>query len=261
MTLAGERPSLPAAPMPSYAPGDAFLFTSDRWKRVLDVRGDIVVWAGRDGERVERTRNFVVSSGRWRAAPSLQADWVGGPDNLWPLRVGASARFIEIDEGAEHEWQCRVTGTLRAEVPAGAFDVFRVRCLSGVGPETLYEQVWYFAPEIGHYVFHLARRNGRTLWRNELVAHVPDLSRFDPRAQAAVNRTFQDALEKNLSGREQVSLPAGDAPNAAVTPLATFRNGEGRYCRTYCLALIEGSDEHRYPGMACRSRQGVWLIP
>ncbi len=261
VTLGDEGPNLPAAALPVYEPGDAFLFTSDRWKQVLDVRGETVVWAGRDGGRVERTRNFVVTSGRWRAAPSLQAGWVGGPDTLWPLRVGASAKFIEMNEDGEREWQCRVTGTRRAEVPAGAYDVFRVRCLSGVRPETVYEQVWYFAPEIGHYVFHLARRDGRTLWRDELVAHVPDLSRFDSRARSAVNGTFQDALEKNVSGREKVTMLAGGAPNVAVTPLATFRNDEGRYCRTYRLALTDGSDEHRYPGMACRSRQGVWRIP
>ncbi len=92
MTLGDEGPNLPAAALPVYEPGDAFLFTSDRWKQVLDVRGETVVWAGRDGGRVERTRNFVVTSGRWRAAPSLQAGWVGGPDTLWPLRVGASAK-------------------------------------------------------------------------------------------------------------------------------------------------------------------------
>ena len=247
--------------MPAYEPGDAFLFTSDRWKKVLDVRGDTVVWAGRDGEPVERSRNFVVTSGRWRAAPSLQAGWVGGPDTLWPLRVGAKATFVEIDEGGERAWRCRVTGTLRAEVPAGTYDVFRVRCLSGVRPETVYEQVWYFAPEIGHTVFHLARRDGRTLWRDELVAHVPDLSRFDPRARAAVNRTFQDALERNLSGREKPVVLAEGAPNASVTPLATFRTGEGRFCRTYRLAFDDGPREHRYPGMACRSRQGVWRLP
>lgn len=247
--------------MPNYAAGDAFLFTSGRWEKVLDVRGDTVIWAGRDGGRIERTRNFVATTGRWRAASSLQAGWIGGPDTLWPLRVGASADFIEIGDDDEREWRCRVTGTFRTEVPAGAFDVFRVRCLSGARPETVHERVWYFAPEIGHSVFHLVRRDGRAVLRDELVAHVPDLSRFDSRARAAVNRTFQDALEQNLSGREKVSLPAGGAPNAAVTPLATFRNGEGRFCRTYRLALNAGSDEHRYPGMACRSRQGVWLIP
>ena len=142
-----------------------------------------------------------------------------------------------------------MTGTLRAEVPAGKFDVFRVRCLSGVRPETVYERVWYFAPEIGHTVFHFTRRDGKTLWRTELVAHVPDLERFDARARAAVNRTFQDALEKNLSGREKVAMLTGGAPNAAVTPLATFRNGDGWFCRTYRLALDDGPQEHRYPGM------------
>jgi hypothetical protein len=247
--------------LPTYAAGDSFLFTKGRWEQVLAVGDGKVVWAGPGDTRIERTPNFILTTARWRSVPSRQAAKVGGPDSLWPLRVGATAEFFEIDEDGERRWKCKVTGTREAEIPAGTFDVFRVRCTSGTKPGPVYERVWYFAPEVGHYVVYLFKRDGRVRLRSELLAEVPDLSRLDAATQAAVNEGFQEALEQNVSGRESLVTRNGVGPIAAVVPLATFRGGDRAFCRTYRLAMLEASRERTYSGFACRTADGLWRIP
>lgn len=260
VTMRASTPVLAPAPLPTYTVGDSFRFTRGRSEAVAEVGADTVVWANRAGDRMTRNRNFIVTGPEWRAVPGYRASDRRGPDALWPLQVGKSARFVTVSGAGNQTWRCSVTGTRQASVPAGTFDVFRVRCVSGARPGPVYEHVWYYAPDVGHYVVYVFKRDGRVRERSDLIAKNPDFAALGEPGRATVDRVFQTALESSLSGvAVGESLNGGGA--VSVMPSGTFRDAKSGFCRTYRLTLGIAGNTRAFPGIACRGEDGIWREP
>ncbi|MCG8508771.1 MAG: hypothetical protein MI741_06035 [Rhodospirillales bacterium] len=146
-------------------------------------------------------------------------------------------------------------------VPAGRFDIYRVRCKSGSRPEPVHQRIWYYAPDLGHYVLYIYKRDRKTRRRHELIAVLPPFADHSTEMRDAVRRIFQESLENSPSGTPVVSEIDGDSASVAVFPTMTFRNEKGEFCRNYVQVFAFAKGSSRFPGLACREEDGVWRIP
>jgi len=154
-----------AAPLPSYAAGDAFVYSDGRVEQVRSIDGDVISWAGLQGDPYQRPRNFVLPVLGWRFNQGEGRRSVSGhPETLWPLAPGKAARFSVITEfrrtpQAAWErnlalWTCKVGARHDVQVPAGRFPVMTIDCdRFSSWNMRLQERVSSdYAPDVGHYV-------------------------------------------------------------------------------------------------------------
>ena len=93
-------------------------------------------------------------------------------------------------------------------------------------------------------------------WRQDAVkAEAAAVQAADREAMAAA---LSEALEKRLSGVAVDWHNQASGSSGAVTPVRTFRNADGRWCREYLEeATIAGSLDSRR-AIACRESDGQW---
>jgi surface antigen len=73
-----------------------------------------------------------------------------------------------------------------------------------------------------------------------------------------IERTVSDALENQLSGTP-VSLDARTPGSTfTVTPLRTYQDDAGRYCREYRQELVSGGAREVSYGLSCRTGESRW---
>jgi len=161
---AGANPSQ-GAELPTYAVGDAFVYSDGRVEQVSRIDGDMISWQGLQGGAYQRNRNFVTPPSSWRMAqgegrrrPSQRAS------GLWPLTPGRSVRFNVINETRRADdrpweralslWTCKVGPRHDTTTPAGSFQVLTIGCqlYSPVNMRLLESVAWDYAPDVGHYV-------------------------------------------------------------------------------------------------------------
>src|SRR3546814_15041212 len=74
--------------------------------------------------------------------------------------------------------------------------------------------------------------------------------------QAALNA----ALERNSNGEAGRWASANGQAHGTITPLMTFVNGEGSFCREVEQEFtVDGHDRTIY-GLGCRGRAGEWQV-
>lgn len=156
-TVAATDERALAGSPPVYAVGDRYSFDNPpvNWE-VVAISGDIVEWVSDAGERQTTSTNPLMPALAWEsgtrgAGRRLISDERG---SLFPLAKGRSMTFkstVSTDQPPyawEFDWSCAVTDEIAIEVPAGAFNTFRVAC----GRQRADELIFYYAPLIGHYV-------------------------------------------------------------------------------------------------------------
>ncbi|HEX8258022.1 MAG TPA: hypothetical protein VF589_10340 [Allosphingosinicella sp.] len=152
-----------AAQLPSYEPGDAFVFNDGRVERVRGVSGERVTWSGIGRTTYERSANPIVPILAWKVAGVGGRRDVGeAARRLWPLAPGKTARFpavtiVDGKGGARRSaafWKCGVGRPAPVAVPAGTFEAWPIQCERySASTMRLVERVqWDWAPELGHYV-------------------------------------------------------------------------------------------------------------
>ena len=123
-------------------------------------------------------------------------------------------------------------------------------------------KVWYYAPQIGHYVLvtreYLYDKPSR---RKELLAVLPPQKILPARARKKMERSFQKAMEHKLSGRIASWATASAAASGSTTPYGTFKLEDGTFCRRYVQDLKVSGEQQTYYGLACRDAEGRWSIP
>lgn len=209
MTLAGllcltAASAEPEVALPTYAVGDAFVFSNGRVEQVRAVNGETIAWAGLTGDSYERSANFIVPIGHWNfAGGSGTRTTYDHPDALWPLRAGRRARFRVVTETTQTHgksgrssglWTCGV-GVLRTvSVKAGVFEALPVTCdRYSVNSMRLVErQTWDYAPDVNHYV----RRNWIDYYSGdveniELVAALHGTAASSERLRALVRQAIE----------------------------------------------------------------------
>jgi hypothetical protein len=166
---AAAIPAAPLIPLPTYEPGDAFVFSDGRVERVINAEGESLTWAGLSGASYKRSRNFVVPVLAWRSGRATGKREVrGNPDALWPIADGKgggkSARFRVVTEtkataqaAAKRSvslWVCKTGKRKSFTVQAGTFEAIPVKCdrYSPTTMRLIEQREWDYAPELGHYV-------------------------------------------------------------------------------------------------------------
>jgi hypothetical protein len=157
--------AFPAAPLPSYQPNDAFIFSDGRVERVVRTSGNTVVWRGLRGKPYTKDRNFIVPILAWSSGRgSGKREVRGEPQALWPADRPGSARFRVITETRRDPqkpwrrsvnfWSCKTKKAGTVTVTAGSYRAIPFICdrYSSTSMRLLERLEWQYAPEIGHYV-------------------------------------------------------------------------------------------------------------
>ena len=83
---------------------------------------------------------------------------------------------------------------------------------------------------------------------------------LDRADRLAMERSTQNALENNKTGKESVWRNPDSGNEGAVTPTRTYQTASGQYCREYQQTIIVGGQTENGYGRACRQPDGTWRI-
>lgn len=153
----------PQAAIAGYEPGTTFIFSDGRVERVVEDKGEKIIWATRRGRTYERAANFAIPILKWKTSRQSGVRQVTGKvDALWPPTPGKHARFriaTDVTRNGETNrsiqlWTCSVSKETSVELPNGAFDALPVRCerYSVNSMTALERRTWWYSAEVGHYI-------------------------------------------------------------------------------------------------------------
>ncbi len=75
---------------------------------------------------------------------------------------------------------------------------------------------------------------------------------------AAMSETLNQALEVNLSGAPMTWSSPASGQSASFTPVNTYQDKTGRFCREYRKDVVVGGEANSTFGLACRNDKGEW---
>ncbi|MDJ0720699.1 MAG: hypothetical protein QNJ04_03675 [Desulfobacterales bacterium] len=184
---------------------------------------------------------------------TYRRDWFtpSSPASLWPLAIGKKARYVETGCWRDQEgrwrtykahWRSEVAGWERIRTMAGEFDTWKIVAYhysegSAYGrPPRLHDaRTWYYAPAVGHYVRYFKDYRGRKPTRRiDLVSVRPPLDNLKASVRTAIDRNFQQALEKKRSGQKLAWNLPRQAASGTTLPTATFRTAANRFAPSIC---------------------------
>lgn len=156
--LQAEAPVL----LPSYAKGTWYAFNDGSREVVVESTSDTVIWQDEKGRLETRYRNPVLPRLSW---PRGETRVLAEPDALWPLKPGNTVQFRELrnefdvtrrlTQSKARMWRCNVQNMVVLDTEAGSFETYPISCelrSSGSTNRLLGTRLWYYAPEVGHYV-------------------------------------------------------------------------------------------------------------
>ena len=76
----------------------------------------------------------------------------------------------------------------------------------------------------------------------------------------AYERTSQQALETNKTGKTSTWKNPDSGNSGTVTPTRTYNDVSNGYCREYTQTINIGGKTQRAYGTACRQEDGTWKI-
>lgn len=168
-----------SVPLPDLAPGDHWIYTNARqpgeadisW-RVISVNGDQVTYANPSGETSIGPRSFLAGFEKFTKDPLLgtgSQKWSATPDSLFPLTMLKKVKMTLDGQSdiSSTGWHYNVECTSFASgikqekfvTPAGAFEIQMITCKSE-DPNEGYQDLYYYAPEVGRFIFWNAKRPG-----------------------------------------------------------------------------------------------------
>ncbi|MFQ5764529.1 MAG: hypothetical protein ACE5GT_06345 [Rhodospirillales bacterium] len=180
----------PPAQLPTYRVGDTFTYLNDRKekviRRVTRVEGDYVVWETETNYRFTSFRNFSLPRVNWDGKKSSGTMITfPAPDLLWPLKAGNKAEFTvrykrfikKTKKTVEYDqiWRCKVNKVRAVATQMGTFDSFKIICderkpRRDGKTRVARTRIWYYAPEIGHYVKRVLKYRKKRKKTMELVS-------------------------------------------------------------------------------------------
>ncbi len=270
-----DNPGLAGKMLPLYAAGDTFVYSDGRTETVTGIDGDRVRWRSNDGAVFTAHRDFVLPAiHRETELLSEETTVDVGPGDLWPLKAGQEISFIAKTKvtykaspsprsGFTSRWHCLVEPPRTISVAAGTFETWRVVCRtsepSSYGPS---ERVWDYAPRIRHFVRREESfESPASVSRAELVAIQPAGKHWPPAARAGLGWALQQALETKTEKQSIEWRSSGVDAEVTITPTTALSTSDSPYCRTYEQTVRQPRGQRIYPGKACRSASGKWLIP
>ena len=83
---------------------------------------------------------------------------------------------------------------------------------------------------------------------------------LDRADQAAINQTTQQALETAPVNQAMPWRNPQSGNYGTVTPVQTYQEADGTYCREYQQTVVVGGQSQQAYGTACRQPDGTWQI-
>jgi 17 kDa outer membrane surface antigen/Putative zinc-finger len=93
-------------------------------------------------------------------------------------------------------------------------------------------------------------------WR--LESEMARLETMRAEDQKLLAEAVTQALERQISGAALEWRNPQSGSRGAVTPVRTFRNTEGQWCREYAKTATFSDRVENWRGIACRDADGVW---
>ncbi|MGB0748670.1 MAG: hypothetical protein ACPGO3_07985 [Magnetospiraceae bacterium] len=208
----------------------------------------------------------------WRQGDTMGQHAVDvGPDYLWPPVLGESRKYQDtytVTDGNTGEvrrylrnWECTVSEVGPVAVASGVFESVTATCYRYGRQKAVQRRTITYAPTLGKVLKtredYFYSRDSR---QQELVAVLPDLDAVSRGTRNVLNKQMQGVLETQAQG--QTATRWLGRLKSEILPVATLRTSKGGYCRRYHWT-ISGSAAiaGEYPGLACRSGDGVWRVP
>lgn len=269
-----ETQLLGTLPMPTYAVGDTFVYSDGRIDRVADRRDDLVFWRTNLGSRYVAYENFVMPWIEWHGpGQSGRRSVDAPPDLLWPLTPGVERTFEarariryrdrpDAESVSREAWSCATQGRERVTIELGVFDTAVVQCHRTEPSSAPHlKRVWYYSPRLRHFVRQLDLYQGFEVDRRvDLVAMWPDKSGWPPAARGGLKWALDHALESLPDGRETLWKSSAVEARVRIRPTATLEGDDGTTCRSFEQIWSDSSGRRVYPGIACRTQEGLWRI-
>jgi surface antigen len=156
-----------------------------------------------------------------------------------------------------------VRASARITVPAGTFDTIPILCnvfRQPAGPKRVI--TWNYAPAIGHFIRRSEKVAEEKEGAVELVAVELGGEDWPAAARAGLGWALQHALENEASGKpvewESSALPG----HIEIEALSKVDYAGTDTCRRFAATRFDADGMKRvYPGVACRSADGAWLVP
>ena len=260
----------PLGELPSYRRGDAFTYSSGRTETIQEVLEDRVVWRNDLESNFERYANFIFPSintktDRGEVARVFDVP----PDTLWPLIPGTRRQFksevrVKLDgQNGERlfyrEWICTVVGNSAVEVQFGKFDSVEIACERYSRGKWRERRVWYYVPEIGHYVRRVDQFLGRDSRDTELVSIQQGFDGLSRDARRALYDLEQQTLERMPSGKAANWRSSEGDLAVTMVVTRTMKTEAGQFCRTFRVLVSGEGGDRLVPGLACRTWNGRWV--
>lgn len=83
---------------------------------------------------------------------------------------------------------------------------------------------------------------------------------LDKADRLAMENTAQQSLEYSRANHTAAWRNPDTGHSGTFTPIRTYREPGGRYCREYTQTVMIGGREHKAYGTACRQPDGTWQI-
>ena len=167
---------LDPAPLPIYAIGDTFVYSSDGTivqEQVVNVNSGRVTWTNDQGAMWTTTNDIITPQLSWSSHPELgrgRQTLIGNPEALFPLKENNTVSFgirgnsENVPTGWRDEKKCLVVGQKDLNVTAGDYTTFQISCNRKGIKEDL-----YYSPVVQNYVLRV-RDFGKTKSQKELVS-------------------------------------------------------------------------------------------
>ncbi|NNK95886.1 MAG: hypothetical protein HKP41_16170 [Desulfobacterales bacterium] len=259
------------ANLPSYLPGEFFVYDSGLAMIVTGSSKDTINWKYSNGAVSSGYQNFLVPQLSWEGDSSKGKRVTEASQNLlWPLTTGNSAQFgitqTSTDKAngftkeTKRKWECSVSGTERISVPAGNFDTYRVVC----NRYTIDSNNWrgrhtyYFSPDIRHYVRLDKDYANRSSKREQIVRYGFNSNYLDEKDQGEAKKILFQALEKEEQGVSQNWSSSSGHVSVMLIPYQRYSNSIGQQCREYKSVFNVGGRVSHHNRKACRAADGTW---
>jgi hypothetical protein len=226
------------------------------------VENNIARWQTAEGRIVERPANFLLSAG--------DSETTDAPaDFLQPLRPGAKGQYVLRAKTGDviATTSCAIGRLGRTTGPAGQFDSIEAICHEERAGHPAIERHFTYAPELRLVIREETRIEGAQTRMRELVALRPSTQSWPKAAQIGLDWALSHALDESNSKtplrwsstavKEHFTIRIDNA-----TPLVVSSTVNNARCMRFELESGDGDFAHaRYPGLACKSLSGPWVIP
>lgn len=260
----------PLGKLPSYRRGDAYTYSSGRTETIQNILDDRIVWRNDLDSSFERYPNFIFPSTSTKTdRGEVTRSFNVPPDTLWPLIPGTRRQFtsevrVKLDgQNGERlfyrDWICTVVGKSEVEVQFGKFDSVEIACDRYSRGKWREKRIWYYVPEIGHYVRRVDQVLGHDTRDTELVSIQQGLDGMSRDIKRALYDLEQQTLERMPSGKAANWQSSEGKLAITMVVTRTLKTEAGQFCRTFRQTITGESGDRLVPGLACRTWNGRWV--